>query len=124
MVQGMSYFWIAIGSAIGGVSRFALGTWIVEKHGLTFPWHTFVINVLGSLLIGLFATSVKPMLWRQFLMVGICGGFTTFSSFSLETLTLIQQGHSGKALAYIGLSVAVCLLSVWIGYTAGLRISN
>ena len=120
----MHYLWIALGSAIGGMSRFALGTWIVERYGTAFPWHTLVINILGSGLIGLFAATVKPMPWRQFLMVGICGGFTTFSSFSLETLTLLQEGHSARAFAYIGLSVGVCLGSVWIGQTAGLRIAH
>ncbi|HEY3738732.1 MAG TPA: CrcB family protein [Bryobacteraceae bacterium] len=106
------------------MSRFALGTWIAEKSGTAFPWHTLAINILGSGLIGLFATTVKPLPWRQFLMVGICGGFTTFSSFSLETFTLFEGGHSARALAYIGLSVLACLGSVWIGCAAGLRFND
>ncbi len=115
----MPYFWIALGSALGGMSRFALGTWIVEKYGMTFPWGTLVINILGSGMIGLFAATVKPTPWRQFLMIGVCGGFTTFSSFSLETLTLLREGHQGRALAYVALSVLVCLASVWAGQVAG-----
>ena len=115
----MHYLWIALGSALGGMSRFALGAWIMEKYGMTLPWGTLAINVLGSGLIGLFATTVKPIPWRQFLMIGICGGFTTFSSFSLETLTLLREGHQGRALAYVALSVLVCLASVWAGQVAG-----
>lgn len=115
----MPYLWIALGSALGGTSRFALGTWIIEKYGTSLPWGTLAINILGSGLIGLFATTIRPTPWRQFLMVGICGGFTTFSSFSLETLTLLREGHQGRALAYVALSVLVCLASVWIGQTAG-----
>ena len=115
----MHYFWIAVGSALGGVSRFALGAWILERYGATLPWGTLAINILGSGLIGLFATAVKPTPWRQFVMVGVCGGFTTFSSFSLETLTLLHDGHSGRALLYVALSVLVCLASVWLGHLAG-----
>ena len=111
----MPYLWIAIGSALGGMSRFALGSWIVERYGTTLPWGTLVINVVGSALIGVFATAVKPMPWRQFLMVGLCGGFTTFSSFSLETLGLLREGHTARALTYVALSVIVCLLGVWAG---------
>jgi CrcB protein len=120
----MHYLWIALGSALGGMSRFALGAWIISKYGAAFPWHTLIINVLGSGLIGLFATTVKPAPWRQFLMVGICGGFTTFSSFSLETLMLMREGQSTRALAYIGLSVLVCLASVWFGHAIGAKLSD
>lgn len=119
----MHYLWIAAGSALGGVSRFALGSWIITRYGSFLPWGTLAINIIGSALIGLFATAVKPTPWRQFLMVGVCGGFTTFSSFSLETLTLLREGHAGRAFAYIGLSVGVCLASVWLGHLAGMWIS-
>jgi CrcB protein len=120
----MLYLWIAIGSALGGVSRFALGMWIVSRYGTAFPWHTLTINILGSGLIGLFATAVKPTPLRLFLTVGICGGFTTFSSFSYETLTLLREGHSARALAYIALSVLICLASVWIGHAAGTALAG
>src|SRR5438132_1293952 len=106
------------------MSRFALGSWIIEKYGATLPWGTLTINIFGSAMIGLFATVVKPTPWRQFLMVGLCGGFTTFSSFSLETLTLLREGHSGRALTYVGLSVLVCLASVWVGHLAGTAIAE
>ena len=115
----MPYLIVAFGSAIGGVSRFALGTWILHHYGAFLPWGTLAINILGSLLIGFFATSLRDTPWQQFLMVGLCGGFTTFSSFSLETLNLLRDGHPGKALAYVGLSVGLCLIGVWLGHLAG-----
>jgi fluoride exporter len=115
----MSYLFVAIGSAIGGVFRFALGSWILRQYGSFLPWGTLTINIIGSLLIGLIATAVRPTPWRQFLMVGICGGFTTFSSFSLETLLLMRDGHPGRSLAYVALSVGVCLAGVWFGHLLG-----
>lgn len=120
----MHYLWIALGSALGGVSRYALGSWILDKFGSALPWGTLCINVLGSALIGLFAATVKPASWRQFLMVGLCGGFTTFSSFSLETLTLLREGHAGRAGTYIALSVLVCLAGVWAGHLIGTALSE
>ena len=115
----MSYLLVALGSAIGGVSRFALGAWMLRQYGSFLPWGTLSINILGSLLIGLFATAVRPAPWRQFLMAGLCGGFTTFSSFSLETLNLLRDGHPGRGLAYVAGSVFVCLASAWLGHLAG-----
>ena len=120
----MVYLWIAIGSAIGGVSRYALGVWILSKYSSGYPWHTFVINILGSVLIGLFATTVRPAPLRLFLTVGICGGFTTFSSFSYETVTLLRDGHSARALAYAGLSVLVCVAGAWVGHVAGTALTS
>ena len=120
----MPYLLVALGSAIGGVSRFALGSWILRQYGSFIPWNTLAINVFGSVLIGLFATAVRPAPWRQFLIVGICGGFTTFSSFSLETLNLFRDGHPGRSLAYIGLSVGVCLIGVWAGHLAGTALAG
>ena len=115
----MHYLWIALGSALGGMSRYALGSWVVERYGTALPWGTLAINILGSGMIGFFAAAVKPTPWRQFLMVGICGGFTTFSAFSLETLTLLRDGHMSRALTYVALSVLVCLISVWLGHLVG-----
>jgi fluoride exporter len=115
----MPYLLVAIGSAIGGVSRFALGAWILRQYGSFLPWGTLTINILGSVLIGVFASTVRPTQWRQFLMVGVCGGFTTFSSFSLESVNLLRSGHPGRSLAYIALSVIVCLAGVWVGHLAG-----
>ena len=110
---------IGIGGFAGAIARYLVDGAVVERTGGGFPWGTLVINILGSALIGFFATAIKPTPWRQFLMVGVCGGFTTFSSFSLETLTLLRDGHTARALTYVALSVLVCLAAVWAGHTLG-----
>ncbi|MBL8220436.1 MAG: CrcB family protein, partial [Bryobacterales bacterium] len=84
------YIWIAIGSALGGMLRFWLGTEVVRMYGSGFPWGTWVVNVLGSFAIGLASNWGDHAAVRFFVMVGLCGGFTTFSSFSLETLGLLR----------------------------------
>ncbi len=99
--------------------------------GATFPGGTLIVNILGCTFIGFFATMTAPEgRWlvsttaRQFVMVGICGGFTTFSSFSLETLNLARAGEPGRALAYVLASLLICLLGVWAGYAAALEMSK
>ena len=116
---------VALGSAIGGSARFILSVASIRWFGPAFPYGTLAINVAGSFLIGwIFAATVPGARWetqittRQFLMSGICGGFTTFSAFSLEALNLARDGFTGKALLYVGLSVALCLCAVWLGHTA------
>ena len=118
----MNYFWVAMGSAIGGVGRYACSGLSARWLGETFPWGTLFVNVSGSLVIGVLAFVIPGdnRLFadnaREFLMIGICGGFTTFSSFSLETLNLARSGDWGPASAYIAGSVVLCLLAVAIGY--------
>jgi CrcB protein len=113
---------IAIGSALGGVGRYWVSGFVAERVGETFPWGTLVVNVAGSALIGLLAAwsdSARvglPAEARQFLMVGVLGGFTTFSSFSLQTLRLLQDGDWLRAAANVLLSVVVCLAAVAAGY--------
>jgi CrcB protein len=121
----MTYLWVAVGGALGSVARFACSSLIAGWFGQTFPWGTLVINVLGSFVIGFFATLTGPdgrVLVsgdvRQFVMVGICGGYTTFSSFSLQTLNLAQDGEMVRAGLNVVGSVVLCLVSVWIGYAA------
>ena len=100
----MSYIWIFLGGGLGSVARFA-GSGLVARHfGETFPWGTLVINVTGSFAIGFFATLtgtderwLAPVSFRQWFMVGVCGGYTTFSSFSLQTLDLARDGEWFKA---------------------------
>lgn len=99
--------------------------------GETFPWGTLIINILGSLVIGLFGTLTGPdgrifagTTARQFVMVGICGGYTTFSSFSLQTLNLMNDGEWLRAGANIGLSVVLCLLAVWAGHIMALSLAR
>lgn len=118
-----SYLWVAIGGAIGTTGRYWLSGVVARLIGETFPWGTLIINVMGSFIIGFFATLTGPdgrvyvgSTARQFVMIGICGGYTTFSSFSLQTLNLLNDGEWLYAGANITGSVALCLLAVWAGY--------
>ncbi len=118
----MIYLWIALGSALGGAARYWCSGVAARLIGETFPWGTLIVNVVGSFIIGFAATLTGPdgrffvpSTGRQFVMAGLCGGFTTFSSFSLQTLNLLNDGEYLYAGANIGLSVAACLLAVWAG---------
>ena len=119
----VSYVWIGLGSALGGMGRYWCSGFVARNFGEFFPWGTIIVNVLGSLLIGFLATAlggdgrllVAPDA-RAFLMIGLCGGYTTFSSFSLETLNLVRDGEWSWAGANVVLSVALCLLAVWLGH--------
>jgi len=119
----MPYLWVALGGAIGSVARFWMTLAMVRLTGPAFPWGTLLINVLGSFVIGLFAALTGPhgrlpaaADFRIFVMGGICGGFTTFSSFSLQTLELLREGRPLPALVYAGVSVLLCLAAVAAGY--------
>jgi fluoride exporter len=121
----MAYVWIALGSALGGMARHAVGGWALNVWGPAFPWGTLIVNILGSLMIGVIATTVQGNeQTRLFLAVGLCGGFTTFSAFSLQTLNLLQGGAYSAAASNIGLSVVVCILAVWAGAHMGNLISR
>ncbi len=116
------YLWIALGGAIGSTGRYWLSGIIAQAFGETFPWGTLIVNVTGSFVIGFFAVLTGPdgrvyasSTIRQFVIVGICGGYTTFSSFSLQTLNLMNDGEWLRAGSNIGFSVALCLLAVWAG---------
>lgn len=122
---------VALGGAIGSVARFWLTALSERLFGGEFPWGTVIANVSGSLLIGAIAAlpvlgprDLLGPLGRQFLMVGIMGGYTTFSSFSLQTLTMLQHGHVTKALANVAGSVALCLVAVWAGYALAASFSG
>ena len=122
------YLWVALGSALGGVARYGVGLWAVRMWGADFPWGTILINILGSFLISFFGTLTMPggplpadNALRVFVMVGICGGFTTFSSFSLQTLELARGEAWAAALANIGLSIVLCLLAVAAGHLLAAR---
>jgi CrcB protein len=126
MGQPASYLWVALGGAVGSVARFWLAAAMAALTGPRFPWGTLLINVVGSFVIGWFGAltaaagplDVPPGV-RLLVLVGLCGGFTTFSSFSLQTLELLQAGEVLPAGAYILGSVALCLLSVWLGVLLG-----
>lgn len=105
----MAYLWIGIGSALGGMARYGLAAWIADRAGGAFPWGILLVNVLGSFVIGAAFRWSGQETVRFFVMVGLCGGFTTFSSFSLEAVQLVRSGEAGKAAAYAGLSVVLCL---------------
>ena len=116
------YFWIAVGSAGGGVARYWCSGVVARLIGETFPWGTLVVNVLGSFVIGFVATLTAPdgrmfigSTARLAVMAGFCGGYTTFSSFSIQTLNLLNDGEFLYAGANIGLSVVLCLMAVWAG---------
>jgi CrcB protein len=119
----LTYIWIAMGGALGSVARFWLSGVVANRFGETFPWGTLIVNVSGSFVIGFFATAtgsesrwlVSPT-FRQFFMIGICGGYTTFSAFSLQTLNLIREGEFLHASANVLLSVLLCLAGVWFGH--------
>ena len=115
----MNTVYVALGGAIGSVLRFWVGGWVASKFGAPI-WGTLFVNVTGSFAIGMLAAmgSGHPIM-RYLLIVGVMGGFTTFSAFSLQTLDLLQNGHAMMAVANVGLSVFVCLLAVWLGYVAG-----
>jgi len=111
---------IALGGATGALMRFGVSNAVYSYFGRDFPYGTMSVNVIGSLFIGIFFVLLTERLTygadvRAFVMVGLLGAFTTFSTFSLETLLLIQQGSLGKALINILLSVFLCLLATWIG---------
>lgn len=115
-----AYLLVALGGALGSVARAWLGTVAGLWFGSGLPWPTILINVLGSLLIGYAAARFPLSLHlRAFLMLGLCGGFTTFSSFSLQSLELLRAGRPALAFWNVALSVLLCLGAVAAGYGAG-----
>ncbi|HEX9718940.1 MAG TPA: fluoride efflux transporter CrcB [Ramlibacter sp.] len=122
---------MAAGSALGALARYLCSVAAVALLGPAFPWGTLTVNVLGSFLIGLYASLSEPdgrllasPAQRQFVMAGFCGGFTTFSIFSLETLLLVDRQEFHLAAIYVTVSVALWLASVWIGYRIGSKMNR
>ena len=129
----IAYFWVALGGALGSVGRFWLSGLVANRFGETFPWGTLVINVTGSFLIGLIGALASPegrmdsqsrAFATQFLMIGICGGYTTFSSFSWQTLRLLQDREWLYAGGNVILSVTLCMIAVWLGWLLGSAMSS
>jgi CrcB protein len=121
------YFWIMLGGALGTGARFWASGLVAERFGEVFPWGTLFVNVSGSFVIGFFAALADPQgrflvgpRARQFVMIGICGGYTTFSSFSLQTLELARDGDWLRAGLNSVLSLVCCLVAVWLGRSVAL----
>ena len=122
----MAWLWVIIGSALGGMARYAISGAVARRIGETFPFGTLAVNVSGSFVIGVFAALTAPgatlagtRLAVAFVMIGLCGGYTTFSSFSLQTLNLARDGEWPRVFANIAASTALCLLAVWAGFALG-----
>jgi len=129
----ITYLWVAIGGAVGSVGRFWLNGIVSARFGETFPWGTMLINVSGSFLIGIIGALASPegrmdsqsrAFATQFLMIGVCGGYTTFSSFSWQTLRLLQDREWLYAGGNIVLSVALCMIAVWLGWLLGSMLNS
>ena len=119
----MAYLWVALGGAAGAAARYGVVQWAGSRWGWSFPWGTFAVNVTGSFAIGLLMASLigkgaEPP-FRLLLVTGFLGCYTTFSAFSLETLSLLETRRFGEAALYIGGSVLLGLLSCFIGLGVG-----
>jgi len=131
--MNLAYLWVALGGALGSVGRFWINGVVSEKIGASFPWGTLVINIGGSFIIGVIGAVASPegrldsptrQFATQFLMIGVCGGYTTFSSFSLQTLNLVRDREWLYAGGNVLLSVVLCLLAVWLGWLLGDTLSS
>jgi fluoride exporter len=119
------YLLVAIGGAIGSVGRAGMTDWVTRRLGDAFPFGTVLVNVTGAILMGLLAgygTTIPGKLLltqpaRTFLMIGILGGYTTFSSFSLQTFLLLEQGNLMGALLNVLFSVVLCVAGIWVGFS-------
>ena len=125
----LTYFWIMLGGALGSGARFWASGIVAEGFGEVFPLGTLFVNVTGSLFIGFVAALTEPgggvlvsPRVREFILIGVCGGYTTFSSFSLQTLNLARDGDWLRAGLNSVLSLVCCLLAVWLGRTLALLI--
>ncbi|MFP4683958.1 MAG: fluoride efflux transporter CrcB [Ectothiorhodospira sp.] len=111
--------WVALGSALGGLARFHVGGWITRLSGSAFPWGTLAVNVSGGLAAGLawgWLPATGPRVLEALLLTGFLGGYTTVSSFSLQSVTLLRQGHPIQALANVFASGLLCLGAAALGY--------
>ena len=113
-------FCVGLGGAIGCMARHALSTWMLGGHLLFgFPLGTFTVNAVGSLVIGFLLQTLNSSTWGWLLVTGLCGGFTTFSTFSTDTVRLLRAGDYTPAVCYVVLSIAVCLLFTALGMLLG-----
>jgi fluoride exporter len=127
----MVYLWVAIGGALGSMARYGFSGIVAQLTGGTFPYGTMFVNVTGGWLIGFLASISAPESQffipapvRVLLMTGVCGGYTTFSTFSLESFNLLRDGESLAALANMLISVVLCVLAVWLGYASATAVGR
>ena len=111
---------VASGGAIGAILRYVISVWYVTNYSSSFPWPTLIANAIGALFIGILYVLIAEkglvaVTWRPFLMIGLLGALTTFSSFSLETITLIEQAEWFLAIVYTLSSVLLCIILTWLG---------
>jgi CrcB protein len=124
-------FLIAVGGALGSLARFWISEALALALGPEFPWGTVLVNISGSFLIGLAAGGsigdtrlIATPFVRNFVMVGLCGGYTTFSAFSLQTVAMLQAGDVGRASLNVAASVSACLAATWAGYALAAALSR
>ena len=120
------YLVVLAGAGLGGLLRYTLGTWIMAKYGGRLPLGTFLVNVSGAFLIGLPMTLLTERMhphpnWRLFLVIGVLGGYTTFSSFEYETYQAVRDGARAMGLLYVTGSVLAGYLAVWMGAVLAAR---
>ena len=122
----LNYLLVSLGGAIGSAARFWISGLVAQRYGTTFPFGTLAVNITGSFVVGIVAgMSASEGRWllapsaRVFLIIGVCGGYTTFSAFSLQTLALAQEGEWVRAAANSIASFTLCLAAVWLGYSVG-----
>lgn len=120
----MIWWYVALGSAVGGVARFALASLVQQRAGPNFPLGTLVVNISGSFVLGLVlryalgTQAISPEV-RALLTTGFCGGYTTFSTFTYDTMLLLEDGQTSRAGLYVLLSVALSLAGAWLGILGG-----
>lgn len=122
-IRPMIWWYVAFGSAVGGVARVALTAFVQQQVGPNFPMGTLIVNVSGSFLLGLLfryalGTSAISLEVRALLTTGFCGGYTTFSTFSYDSIVLLEEGQSARAGMYVVSSVLLSLAATWLGVMA------